>query len=121
VRRKRGTWQITAGFVARVGWCAWLLTFEQGSEEGVLLRSGTGKGDEAEDERSCEHGAVGRYVNGIKRGVVDAESGSSGNFEVAHGQTYVSFTGITRSFPVAGSQQSHPAVLSVPLNTFLRL
>jgi hypothetical protein len=45
--------------MARVGWCAWLLTFEQGSKEGVLLRSGTGKGDEAGDERSGEHHVVG--------------------------------------------------------------
>jgi hypothetical protein len=85
--------------VARVGWCAWLLTFEQGSKEGVLLCSGTGKGDEAGDERSCEHDAIGRYVNSVRRGVVDSESGSSCSFEVAYGRTYVSSTGYHSLFP----------------------
>jgi hypothetical protein len=60
-------------------------------------------------------------VNSIKREVVDSELNPSGNSKVAQGRTCVFSTGTTCSFPVAGSEQSLLAVLSVPPNNFLRL
>ena len=67
----------TAGFVARVGWRAWLLTFEQCSKEGILLRGCAGEGDEAENNGSCEHCGIDRCIEEARQEAVNLESSQS--------------------------------------------